>query len=278
MKIKMSYNNNIVLGIDDAGKEVVVIGKGVGFSKKTGDRIDQKRISKVYYPEDEKDDKRLVEILKSIPLDCIEVTNEILQYGERKLEKELNPTLLISLSDHIHCAIDRVEQGMKIGSPLIGEIQTIYPVEYGISRHAIDLIHENTGVLLPDSEIMYIAFHFVNAQLKGGDLRETVELTKITSESINRIESYADFEIDKGSITFTRFLAHLRYYIIRHLRNQINDDTEINDLAKIAKRKYPNAYSCAEALDAFLTSNYEMKSTESERFYMTLHIQRLLVE
>ena len=40
MKVTQSYNQNAVSVVDDSGKELILIGKGIGFGKKKGDVID----------------------------------------------------------------------------------------------------------------------------------------------------------------------------------------------------------------------------------------------
>ncbi len=39
MKVFKILNNNVVIALDDNGKEVIVIKRGLGFSKKAGDRF-----------------------------------------------------------------------------------------------------------------------------------------------------------------------------------------------------------------------------------------------
>ena len=46
MRIKKVFNNNVVLVIDDLGKEQIVMGKGVGFQKFPKDLIDTNKIEK----------------------------------------------------------------------------------------------------------------------------------------------------------------------------------------------------------------------------------------
>ena len=43
MKILKVINNNVVSACDDKGKEIVVMGKGLGFGKKNGDILDESK-------------------------------------------------------------------------------------------------------------------------------------------------------------------------------------------------------------------------------------------
>ena len=50
MRIKKVFNNNVLLA-EKNGREVVLIGKGIGFKKHTGDDVEQQQITKIYTPE-----------------------------------------------------------------------------------------------------------------------------------------------------------------------------------------------------------------------------------
>ena len=49
MKIVKVFNNNIVAAITSTKKEALVTGAGIGFQKKTGDLLDESKITKCYY-------------------------------------------------------------------------------------------------------------------------------------------------------------------------------------------------------------------------------------
>ena len=48
MIIQKVINNNVVSTFDSNGKEVILMGKGIGFRKKTGDELDKKKIEKIF--------------------------------------------------------------------------------------------------------------------------------------------------------------------------------------------------------------------------------------
>lgn len=52
MKIIKRINNNVVLS-EDNGREVILIGKGLGFQSKQGDEINSEIVEKRYYPEND---------------------------------------------------------------------------------------------------------------------------------------------------------------------------------------------------------------------------------
>lgn len=48
MKVIKVLNNSLVLTADDDNREVIAMGKGIGFNSKTGDEINPAAIEKVY--------------------------------------------------------------------------------------------------------------------------------------------------------------------------------------------------------------------------------------
>ncbi len=48
MKIAKVLNNNVVIVLDEQQREQVVMGRGLGFQKRTGDRVDKGKIEKIF--------------------------------------------------------------------------------------------------------------------------------------------------------------------------------------------------------------------------------------
>lgn len=48
MQIVRIFNNNAVLALDEEGDEVVAMGKGLGFSQRIGNLVDQNKIEKIF--------------------------------------------------------------------------------------------------------------------------------------------------------------------------------------------------------------------------------------
>ena len=82
MKILKIINNNVVSACDEKGKEIVVMGKGLGFGKKSGDILDELKIEKKFSMPDESV-TRLEELLRDIPYEYIQTAN-----GKRKVWNE----------------------------------------------------------------------------------------------------------------------------------------------------------------------------------------------
>lgn len=53
------FNNNAVSTVMPDGREAIVLGRGIGFNKRPGDRISEDLVEKVYYVQDEMQTKFL---------------------------------------------------------------------------------------------------------------------------------------------------------------------------------------------------------------------------
>ena len=75
-------NNNLIRTFDNNGKEILLMGCGLGFQKKIGDTIDRSKIEKIYAIENKNDSNKLMNLLSEIPLEYIQVSNEIISYAK----------------------------------------------------------------------------------------------------------------------------------------------------------------------------------------------------
>jgi beta-glucoside operon transcriptional antiterminator len=48
MIVQKVLNNSLVLSMDDDDREVIVMGKGIGFNSRPGDEIDPEKIEKLF--------------------------------------------------------------------------------------------------------------------------------------------------------------------------------------------------------------------------------------
>lgn len=273
MRIKKVFNNNVVLVIDDLGKEQIVMGKGVGFQKFPKDLIDTNKIEKRFIFNDKESLNDLYTLLGRIPLSDVELASEIIEMGKETLGYKLNDTILITLSDHISYMLKRIDEGLVFRNPLQWEIKQIYPEEYEFSKRAVEYLRVKTGKDIPDSEAAFITLHFANAHLETDNMEETLLLTKIIDSILDIIKYNYGIEMNEYSFDYTRFISHLRCFISRQLKNEsVNVDTSLLEIVKI---KYPEDYKCAKKIKMFLEVTYKWNVSENELLYLTLHLNRL---
>lgn len=80
MKISKLINNNIVSSVDENGREIIIMGRGIGFKAREGMDIPDERIEKVFRLEGEDVLGRFKDLLARMPLEYIEISDEIINY------------------------------------------------------------------------------------------------------------------------------------------------------------------------------------------------------
>lgn len=271
MKIVKKLNNNVALALNDKDEEIIVVGKGLGFRKTPYILEDIFLIEKKYViPQTTK----ASQILDSIPNEVIRVTEQVIRSGYIELNMEFNVDILLTLSDHINFAVQRSKEDIKIRSPLQWEIKHLYPKEYTIGCNSLDIIEKEIGVRLNRNEATFIALHFINAQIGKQDMTETTKITTMMGEILNLIKYKFKIEFYEDSFEFTRFVTHIRYFIMRQVSSKPLDN-ENNDMFVLMKDKLIEELDCVHIIEKHLEKNYGWKCTNDEKLYLMLHIQRI---
>ena len=217
MKILKAINNNIVSARDENGKEIVVMGRGIGFKCREGDSIPPEAIEKIFHMDTQNETDRLKQLFSSMPLEHIEVTNRIIAYARKILGKRLNHSIYITLTDHISFSVLRFRQNMMFHNALLAEMRRFYPQEYSIGQYALDLIAKELGVRFPDDEAASIAMHIVNAEYDIS-LGEAVDITHLIDQMLRIVRDWHRRPLDETSVDFDRFVTHLKFLAQRALR------------------------------------------------------------
>ena len=274
MKIKQVFNNNVISALDNDDNELIIKGKGLGFMKKPGDNVAEENIEKIFTNENQDTSKQLTTLLEEIPLQTIEISDEIIQLAKLTLGKELNDIIYVSLTDHIHYAIQRHKDGMNIKNGLLWEISNIYQEEYAIGKKALEIIEAHTSIQLPDDEAGFIAHHIVNAALNE-EMTNVVNITKVTQEVLNIVKYHFNIQFDRNTLAHHRFVTHLKFFAQRLFRG---DRGVYRDefLYQIVKEKHKDAYACAEKIALFIKKTYSYTISNDEMLYLTIHIQRVV--
>nr|WP_263327880.1 PRD domain-containing protein [Neobacillus sp. Marseille-Q6967] len=277
MKIDKVINNNLVRSYKD-GKEALVMGKGLGFKKQKDDFIDETLIERIYVIEGEENSNYLEVLLSNIPYTYVQTTNEIVKYAINSLDKKLDDTIWLGLTDHIYHAIDRAKKGKIVRNAILWEISRFYNHEYLIGKEALKIIEKRHGVKLNDSEAGFIAIHLVNAQMDDNvKIQETMEMIRIQKKILDIVKYHYGIELNESSIHYDRFWTHLKYFVRRLSKGKeaIKEDLGFID---VIKAKYPNEYKCAKRIEEFVQKELNCKLTEDEIIYLSIHIRRVIGE
>ncbi len=276
MKIERILNNNVVIVYDAQGNEQVVCGKGIAFKKEIGDTVDEHEINKVFVLKDKRDNQKFQELLNEIPLEHIEVANEIIDMIKIDLGKDLNDSIYISLSDHIYTSIERFLEGIAVKNGLLWEIKHFYEKEYDLGIKALDIVESKFKVRLPEDEAGFIALHIVNAEMDESSVDRVIEITKIIQEISNLVKYYFSIDFDENSVYYFRFITHLKFFAQRLIAGNPVENLKDDDLLEVVKMKYQTSFKCAEKIGQFIEGKYHYSITDEEKLYLTIHIERVI--
>ncbi|WP_317177481.1 BglG family transcription antiterminator LicT [Pectobacterium sp. HCp5_1] len=276
MKIAKILNNNVVTVIDENNNESVVMGRGLGFKKHSGDLLDEMLIERVFVMKSGELTSRLQELLSEIPMDVITTADKIILLAKERLPGKLQNSVYISLTDHCHFAIERHKQGVDIRNVLLWEIKRLYPKEFAVGLEALDIIEQRLAVRLPEDEAGFIALHLVNAQLDS-EMPEVLQITKIMQEILNIVKYQLSLDYNEQALSYHRFVTHLKFFAQRLIGKStvFSDDESLHD---VVKERYQLSYRCAEKIQVHIVQKYQYTLTKEELMFLTIHIERVRTE
>ncbi|HBL36097.1 MAG TPA: transcription antiterminator LicT, partial [Firmicutes bacterium] len=223
MVIEKILNNNAVVSLSDERSEIIVMGKGIAFGKKRGDLIDDDRIEKVFTLKNGDLTNKLKQLIEEIPIEYMAVSEDIIKFAKLQLGKSLNDTIYISLTDHIHYAVERFKKGLIIKNGLLWEIKNLYKEEFQIGLEALKMIEQAFGVGLPEDEAAFIALHIVNAELNE-DIGNIMAMTEIVKEILKIVKYHFLIEFEEESLNYYRFITHLKFFAQRLVNKEFYED------------------------------------------------------
>lgn len=201
--------------------------------------------------------------------------DQIISLARTRLGK-LQENLYIALTDHCNFAIERQKKGVPISNALLWETRRLYPKEYALGVEALDIIDARLGVRLPVDEAGFIALHLVNAQLNG-EMPEVARITRVMQEILNLVKYQLRLEYDEESLSYQRFVTHLKFFAQRMLNRTVVADDDMT-LHVAVKENYPQAWQCAEKIGEYLTAQYQRGLTTEEIMYLSINIERVRKE
>lgn len=274
MRILKVINNNVVSALNDNGAEVIVMGKGIGFQKKSKDEIDSSNIEKIFSIPEEKTGN-FAEMVEKIPYEHIRIADEAIDYASKRLHRELNRNIYITMTDHLSYSIERQKNGIVINNALLWEIKKFYPAEYEIGCDILDMVKEQLGIELSEDEAGFLALHIVNAEMEGdGQMSVTGRMPGIIRDILNIVRYSFPGKVDEGSLNYERFLTHLKFFVQRAMRNESYDDKGL-EVYDMLREKYKEAYSCAEKVSVYMREKHNYDVPEPEKYYLVAHIARI---
>lgn len=277
MIIKKILNNNVVISTNENDEEIVVMGRGIAFQKNKGDEVNTDFVEKVFtLAFDDIDKLDLLDLVSIFNPEEITLSKKIIQMAEEELGETFSDQIYITLTDHLHYAMERQQQGIVLTNPLLYDIKRFYPDEYEVARRALLLINEELGVNFPNDEAGFLALHFVSSSSDQENINITMESTEIIRDILNVISRYFGILFNEKSLSYSRMVTHIQFFVRRILtKTAFEEDDEF--LLELVKAKYPKAYQCSLRIRDYLKQAKKIDVQDSELIYLIIHINRVIM-
>ncbi|NLZ46314.1 MAG: PRD domain-containing protein [Clostridiales bacterium] len=273
MKIEKVLNNNVAVILDETGQEVIVMGRGIAFQKKRGDSIQTDNVNKVFTLQNKEINNRFKELVSSIPIKYILISEKIIESSKDILDIEINDSIYVTLTDHISGAIDRYEQGIALKHALFWDIQHYYHNEFSVGKKALRIIENELNIKLVEDEAAFIALHFVNAEING-NMTQVQGIVKLVQEISNIVKYHFQIEYQTKSMVYYSFINHLKGLAQRIFMEQEYCE-DVSEILVYYKLRKPESYECAEKVKQFIHKQYGHIITDEEIMCLTMHIGRV---
>ncbi|WP_182201498.1 BglG family transcription antiterminator LicT [Paraliobacillus salinarum] len=274
MKLKKVLNNNVILAKTDDHQEVVVFGNGIAFNLKPGNLIDETKINKIFILKTRDISIKLANLLKEVPIEYVEIAQEIIIYASKKLNVSISDYMILTLTDHIYFAVKRYKNKEQIRNVLLWEVKRFYKTEFEIGLKALEIVEEKTGMKFDEDEAGFIALHLVNTLVEGNENDKAINITNIVQDILGIIKYHFKIEFDEDSLNYGRLVTHLKFFAQRILvKDRIYDEED--DLFNQVNYKYPEAFECVKKIERYVLNGYGTKITHAEMVYLVLHISRM---
>ncbi|KAA8994940.1 PRD domain-containing protein [Affinibrenneria salicis] len=273
MKVEKILSHNAVLLLNEHHEEIVAVGRGIGFGKRPGDRIDAGKIESQFVRKRDGLTDVFDQMVAQIPPVYFAVTQQIISLAQQQLAIKLQDPLVLALSDHLNFAIQRHEKGLGLKNFLLWDIKQFYAREFAIGLQALALIEHRLGVRLPEDEAGFIALHLANAR-NNSDMQSTMQSATIIKDILAIVKYDLKITYDEASVNYQRLITHLKFFALRLLnRNTVNhaDDSIYQGI----KESMPSAWNCAIKVRDYVAQSYQCPLTTDEIMFLTIHIYRL---
>lgn len=274
MRIMKIYNNNAIIVQDEAGNEAILVGKGLSFGKQKGDQINPKQAEKKFELKKEIS-HRFEELVTSIPLEYILLSEEIIAFIKQKISKSIDDTIYVTLTDHIVMMIERIKKGIDFDSLLLINVKLLYKTEYMIALDVIEKIEGYLGIAIGYEEANFIALHIVNAESGYNMLQNytIIEIIDVIREIVDK-----HFIIDQEeNLSYDRFLTHCRFFVQQIVNSEYvkNEAYSSREMLNTMRKDYLTQYNCIQEISNTIKGKYGYLMNHEEKFYLLIHVIRL---
>ena len=268
-RVIKALNNNGLLVLDmETSREVIFLGNGVGFGKKPGMRLASLDGAAAYQAEPRNTGDTALQAVNGLAPVFLEAAGRIIEEAARRFGN-VNRNILLALADHIALAVERAKDKKEFSNPFSQDIQALFPEEFETARQGRQIIEQLCGQTLSEDETGFITLH-IHAALSGEKVEESMKLARLVTESISMIETGLDIRLPVHSLGYSRLVSHIRYMLMRNLRNE----RVTLDMEDYARQNFPEDYALAQEIIQKLEQQLKNPFSKEETGFLAIHIKR----
>lgn len=272
-RVEKVLNHNVILAVKEEDRqEYLLMEKGIGFGKKTAERMEIQPDTRVYSLVDMKNAKATTSSVREIAPIFLEAAGMLLDEAEKRIGK-VDRSVLVPLADHIDFAVRRIQENGEISNPINSDIQVLFHMEYKVAEEILPFLKENCNITMSESEIGYIALH-IHSAIADTNVASSMQIAGCVRECIRLIEQEISQEIPVTTLSYNRLMNHVRYMVLRAEQNE-KIKLSMNDYMQIHFKK---AYRIATYICGEMGKILNVSLDENEIGYLTMHIQRCMEE
>ena len=273
MIIKQIYNNNVILSENEAGDEIILVGRGIAFGMTRGSKVVEGRIEKKFELQDDVGQK-FKTLVQDVPYKTILVSEEIIDYIKTQSTKRINDSIYVTLTDHIANMIERIKMGIVFDPTLLLNVKSLYKEEYRLGLKVTELLRQKLKIDIDDGEASFIALHIINAELDS-NMQQMYEITAVIEEILNLVRE--DFQIDTENGQCDRFITHCRFFTQRVVNNEYLSTKSDYNLStyQVFEQTHPRETACIERIAQRIKERYGYTVSTDEKLYIMIHLIRL---
>lgn len=260
--------NNSALLVSDSKQSFILLGKGVAFNRKpdeilaTGFLFEQRfgllRSSRSF--------EQLISQHNPEIIDLVFKTVQEFMFDEN----QITPEALVAFCDHIATMYVRVIKHESIENPFLMETKTLYPESFKSAQALIEQVNMKYCVEIPEAEIGFITLHLQKISSKDKSINVNVMNNIIFTVTNLLSEKYA-YTLDKESIKFAQFITHIKFVVLRLVRNESPN----NEMTEIILNKYSQFKPLAREIVQIIEDETMSALNVDELAYLMMHVSRL---
>ena len=267
--IKVIGNNCVLVYGEENGRELILMGKGVGFGRRPGERVREwKQPDLKEYAMIARETSALQQVNSIEPV-FIEAVAGSIDQAEKMLGK-LDHGILLPMADHIALAVRRARENREFPNPFHQDIKALFEKEYLAAKEGAGLLERMTKIRLSEDEIGYITLH-IHSGMSDENVADAMNLARLVQDAVHMIEEGMEKMLEKESLGYNRLLSHIRYMLARTRKGE-----RVNlDMDDYARSHFPKTYAIAEQICGFLEQELNQPIAREEVGFLAIHIQRV---